>query len=105
MYSQSLSYKSVFRISQNCKWGKLLEGKNPLFTHKFVTPVGSPLKFKDILKTLLNGKLCEYIKILPTLFDIIESKREKRDLFIATLGPEESPVGRPERLYYQSDTV
>ena len=59
MYSQSLSYKTVFRISQNCQWGKLRGAKIPFLLLKmnfrpfWGPPVGSPLKFEDILKTLL----------------------------------------------------
>ena len=47
MYSQSLSDKSVFRISKNCKWGKLQGGQNPLFTPKneFLTLLGPPCRF------------------------------------------------------------
>ena len=44
MYSQSLTYKSVFRIKKKCKWGKLRGGQNPLFTpeNEFLTNLGPP---------------------------------------------------------------
>ena len=48
--------------------------------HKFIfRRIWGPrsLQFWAILKTLLYGKLCEYIKIPPKLFDIIEFKRGK----------------------------